>query len=124
MGLKLEVNTAKPIQFEGYQLVKRQKLASKNLYSYVGTSLFPSYTRKKNKTNIDDESLQTNEQQDQLEEQYAQNLGIGEIVSSQSQDTQWTNKSIISVSVKADDSKRLAKQNSMPIWAATCSLLL
>ena len=89
----------------------------------MGTSLFPGYTRK-NKTNIDAENLQTNEQQDQLEEQYAQNLGTGEIVSSQSQDTQSADKSIISDSVKADDSKRSAKQNGMPICAATRSLLL
>ena len=39
-------------------------------------------------------------------------------MSSQSQDTQSADKSIISVSVKADYSKRLAKQDVMPTWAA------
>ena len=76
------------------------------------------------KTNIDDKNLQTVEQQDQLEEQDVQSLGTTEIVSSQIQDTQSADKSIISVSVKADDSKRLAKQDVMPTWAATGSLLL
>ena len=45
-------------------------------------------------------------------------------MSSQSQDTQSADKSIISVSVKSDDSKRLAKRDVMPTWAATRSLLL
>ena len=76
------------------------------------------------KTSIDDENLQTVEQQDQFEEQDTQSLGTGEIVSSQSQDTQSADKSIISVSVKADDRKRLAKQNVMPTLAATRSMLL
>ena len=56
------------------------------------------------KTNIDHEHLLTNEQQDQFEEEDAQSLGTAEIVSSQSQDTQSADKSImIPVSVKADD---------------------
>ena len=76
------------------------------------------------KTNIDDENLQTVEQQDQFEEKDAQSLGTAKIASSQSQDTQSADKSIISVSVKADDSKRLANQDFMPTWAATGSLLL
>ena len=59
-----------------------------------------------------------------FEKQDAQSLGTAEIVSSQSLNTQSADKSIISVSVKADDSKKLAKQDVMPIWAATCSLLL
>ena len=76
------------------------------------------------KTNIDDENLQTVEQQDQFEEQDAQCFGTAEIVSSQSQDTQSADKSIISVSFKADDSKLSAKQVVMPTWAATRSLVL
>ena len=59
-----------------------------------------------------------------VEEQDAQSLGTAEIVSSQRQDTQSADKAIISVSVKADDSKRLAKQDVLPTWAATRSLLL
>ena len=45
-------------------------------------------------------------------------------MSSQSQDTLFADKSILLVSVKSDDSKRLAKQDVMPTWAATRSLLL
>ena len=49
-------------------------------------------------------------------------LRTAEIVSSQSQDTQSADKYIISVPAKADDSKRLAKQDVMFTWAVTRSL--
>ena len=86
---------------------------SKN-YTHKWTLANVLATTEEIKTKIDDENLQTNDQQDQFEGQYAQSLGTGEIV----------DKSIISVSVKADDSKRVAKQNIMPTWAATHSLML
>ena len=76
------------------------------------------------KRNIDAENLLTVEQQDQFEDQDTQSLGTVEIVSSQSEDTQSADKSIISVSVKADDSKQLAEQDIMPTLSATRSRLL
>ena len=60
-------------------------------------------------TNIDDKNLQTVQQQD------AQSLGSAEIVSSRSQDIQSADKSIISVAVKADDSKWLANNTLCPL---------
>ena len=104
----LEVNKAKPIRFESYQLGKRQQLVSKD-FTHMWTLANFLATPEDIKTNIDDENLQTVEQQDQFEEKYAQSLGTAENVSSQSQDTQSADKYITSVSVKADDSKRLAK---------------
>ena len=85
--LELEVNKAKPICFEGYQLGKSQQLVSK---AYTHTWALANFlaTPKEIKTNIDDENLQTVEQQDQFEEKDAQSLGTAEIVSSQIQDTQ------------------------------------
>ena len=76
------------------------------------------------KTNTDDKNLQTVQQQDQFEEQDAQSLGTAGIVCSLSQDVQSAYKSIISVSVKADDSKWLANNTVMATWAASRSLLL
>ena len=67
------------------------------------------------KTNTDDKNLQTVQQQDQFEEQDAQSTGTVEIVSSLSQDVQSAYKSIISVTVKADDSKWLANNTLCPL---------
>ena len=120
---ELEVNKAKPIRFEGYQLGKRQQLVSKD-YTHTWAIAYFLVTPEEIKTNIDEENLQTVEQLDEFEEKDAQSLGTAEIVTSQSQDTQSADKSIISVSVKADDSKRLAKQDVMLTWAATRFLLL
>ena len=114
---ELEVNKAKPIRFEGYQLGKRQQLVSKD-YIHTWTLANLLATPVEIKTNVDDENLETVEQQNKFEEQDAQSLSTAEIMSSQSQDTQSADKSIISFSVKADDSKRLAKQDVMPTWAA------
>ena len=51
-------------------------------------------------------------------------LALGRLCLPKSQDTPSADKSIISVSVKVDDIKRLAKQAVMPTWDATRSLLL
>ena len=67
------------------------------------------------KTNIDDKYLQTVQQRDQFEEQDAQRLGTAEIVPSLSQDKQSADRSIVSVSVKADDNKRLANNTLCPL---------
>ena len=65
---ELEVNKAKPIRFEGYKLGKRQQLVSKD---YTHTWALASFraTPEDIKTNIDDENLQTVEQQNKFEEQ-------------------------------------------------------
>ena len=96
---ELEVNKAKPIRFEGYQLGKRQQLVSNN-YTHTWPLAIFLATPEEIKTNIY-ENLQTVEQQDQFEEQDAQSLGTAEIVSSQSQVTHSADKTNISVLVKA-----------------------
>ena len=96
---ELEVNRAKPIRFEGYQLGKRQQLVSYNYTHTWALAIFLA-TPEEIKTNIY-ENLQTVEQQDQFEEQDAQSLGTAEIVSSRSQVTHSADKTIISVLVKA-----------------------
>ena len=65
--------------------------------------------------------MQTVEQQEQFEGQDSQTPDTPETQFSDSPDTQSPDKSIISVTVKADDSKKLAKQDVMPTWAATRS---
>ena len=69
-------------------------------------------------TSTDDSNMHTVEGQD------AQNIETSEIQASDNEDTHSPDKSILSVSVKADDKKRLVKQDVMPTWAATRSLLL
>ena len=75
---ELEVNKAKSSRFEVYQLGKRQQLVSKD---YTHTWALANFlaSPEEIKTNIDDENLQTVEQQDQFEEQDAQCFGTGEI---------------------------------------------
>ena len=92
-------------------------------YTYMWALTNILATPEEIKTSIDD-NLQTVEQQNQLEEQDAQSLSNVEIVSTKSQDKQPADQSIISVSVKADNNKRLGKQDVMPTCAATRSLLL
>ena len=65
--------------------------------------------------------MQTVEQQEQFEGQDSQTPDTPETQFSGSPDTQSPDKSIISVTIKADDSKKLAKQDVMPTWAATRS---
>lgn len=120
---ELEVTKAKPIRFDGYQLGKRQQLVSKD-YTHAWALATFLATPEDINTSTDDANMQTVEQQEQFEGQDSQNLDTPETQSSDSQDTQSPDKSIISVTVKADDSKKLAKQDVMPTWAATRSLLL
>ena len=65
---ELEVNKAKPIRFEGYKLEKRQQLVSNN-YNHTWALASFRATPEEIKTNIDDENLQTVEQQNKFEEQ-------------------------------------------------------
>ena len=114
---ELEVTIANPIRFDGYQQGKRQHLVSKD-YTHAWALATFLATPEEINTSTDDSNMQTVEGQD------AQNIETSEIQASDNEDTHSPDKSILSVSVKADDKKRLVKQDVMPTWAATCSLLL
>ena len=114
---ELEVTKAKPIRFDGNQLGKRQHLVSKD-YTHAWALATFLATPEEINTSKDDSNMQTVEGQD------AQNIETSEIQASDNEDTHSPDKSILSVSVKADDKKRLVKQDVMPTWAATRSLLL
>ena len=68
--------------------------------------------------------METVEQQGLSEDQDIQSIDTSEIESPHNQGAQSLDKPIISVSVKTDERKRLAKKDVMPTWAATRSLLL
>ena len=119
---ELEVTKAKPIRFESYQLGKRKKLVSKD-YTHCWALASFLATHEDSKS-TDDANVQTVEQQGLSEDQDIQSIDTSEIESPDNQGAQSLDKSIISVSVKTDERKRLAKKDVMPTWAATRSLLL
>ena len=119
---ELEVTKAKPIRFESYQLGKRKQLVSKD-YTHCWALASFLATHEDSKS-TDDANVQTVEQQGLSEDQGIQSIDTSEIESPDNQGAQSLDKSIISVSVKTDERKRLAKKDVMPTWAATRSLLL
>ena len=60
---ELEVNKPNPIPFEYYQLGKRQQLVSKD-YTHMLALAYLLAISEEIKTNINDENIQTVEQQD------------------------------------------------------------
>ena len=112
---ELEVNT-----LESYQLGTQKQLVSKDYtHSWALASFLATHEDSKS---TDDANEQTVEQQGLSEDQDIQSIDTSEIESPDNQGA--LDKSIISVSVKTDERKRLAKKDIMPIWAATRSLLL
>ena len=97
----------KPIRFPDYQLGKRKDLISKD---YTHTWALATYlaTSDKGDTNRDDTHMESDETPDQFEDPNSRSSA----------------ESILSVKERTDKSEKITKEEVMPTWAATKSLLL